>query len=202
MFSAHGSAGDGRANLDRMTRETAAKLRAIPSLTGTAPDVDLRDLPAEPATLFHEWLDAAIDAQVSEPAAATLSTVDDQGVPDARTLIIKDVDFSGWAFAGTASSGKGRQLAAHPAAALTVWWQPLMRAVRLRGPVVEASPQESEADLAARSEAARSAVAPGDWRLWRIQPTRVEFWQGATDRRHLRIVYSRGDGWDLSIDHG
>ncbi|MFT4164715.1 MAG: pyridoxamine 5'-phosphate oxidase family protein [Microlunatus sp.] len=182
-----------------MTSDTAAKLRAIPSLTGTAPPVDLQQLPADPVTLFYEWLDAAIDARVPEPAAATLSTVDEHRMPDARTLIIKDVDAAGWAFAGTASSGKGHQLAAHPAAALNIWWQPLMRTVRLRGPVVEASPEESAADLAARSEAARSAVAPGDWRLWRIQPIRVEFWQGATDRRHLRIVYTFDDGWDLNV---
>ena len=190
------------ATLVRMTSATAAKLRAIPSLTGTAPPIDLRQLPTEPIALFYEWLDAAIDAHVPEPAAATLSTVDDQGMPDARTLILKDVDDVGWAFAGTASSRNGHQLAAHPAAALSIWWQPLMRAVRLRGPVVEASPHESEADLAARSEAARSAVAPGDWRLWRIQPIRVEFWQGATDRRHLRIVYTLDDGWNLKITGG
>lgn len=183
---------------------TAAKLRAVPSLTGSAPSIDLRQLPAEPNALFQEWLDTAIDAQVPEPAAATLSTVDDQGMPDSRTLILKDVDVAGWAFAGTASSRKGRQLTARPVAALNFWWQPLMRAVRLRGPVVEASRQESEADLAARSEAARSAVAPGDWRLWRIQPIRVEFWQGATDRRHLRIVYTYtlDGGWDLTITGG
>lgn len=187
------------AYLVRMTSVTAAKLRAIPSLTGIAPAINLQQLPTEPIALFYEWLDAAIDAQVPEPAAATLSTVDDQGMPDARTLILKDVDGTGWAFAGTASSRNGQQLTAHPAAALSIWWQPLMRAVRVRGPVVEASPHESEADLAARSEAARSAVAPGDWRLWRIQPIRVEFWQGATDRRHLRIVYTLDDGWNLKI---
>ena len=185
-----------------MTSETAAKLRAIPSLTGMAPEVDLERLPTDPTSLFYEWLDAAVHARVPEPAAATLSTVDDRGLPDARTLIVKDVDSSGWAFAGTASSSKGQQLAAHPVAALAIWWQPLVRAIRLRGPVSEASPEDCEADLAARSEAARAAVAPGDWRLWRIQPTRVEFWQGATDRRHVRIVYTLDGGWNLNVTGG
>lgn len=185
-----------------MTSDTAARLRAIPSLTGTAPAIDLQQLPDEPITLFHEWLDAAVLTQVPEPVAATLSTVDDEGMPDARTLILKDVDSAGWAFAGAASSRKGRQLAAHPAAALSIWWQPLMRTVRVRGPVAEASRQESEADLAARSETARSTVSPGDWRLWRIQPTRVEFWQGAADRRPLRIVYVLDGGWQLTVTRG
>ncbi|WP_275090553.1 pyridoxine 5'-phosphate oxidase C-terminal domain-containing protein, partial [Microbacterium sp. K41] len=59
---------------------------------------------------------------------------------------------------------------------------------------------ESAADLAARSPAARDGVAAGDWVLWRLQPSRVEFWQGATDRRHTRIVYevARG-GWGRHV---
>lgn len=98
----------------------ADRLRTIPSLTGTAPGLDLDALPSDP----HE---------------------------------------RGWAFAGTASSRKAQQLAANPAAALSLWWQPQMRAVRVRGPVVAATPQECEADLAARSPQAR-AVPPGEWR--------------------------------------
>ncbi|MGJ3509578.1 pyridoxine/pyridoxamine 5'-phosphate oxidase [Enemella sp. A6] len=181
----------------------ADRLREIPSLTGAAPTFDLENLPGEPVALFHAWLEEALGRQVPEPHAVTLATVDANGVPDARTLILKDVDDRGWAFAGTASSPKGRQLAANPVAALDVYWQPLMRAVRARGEVVEASPAECEADLAARSEAARVAVAEGDWRLWRLCPTRVEFFQAATDRRHLRVVYTaESDGWSISVMRG
>lgn len=187
-----------------MSKNTAAYLRKIPSLTGTAPEVDVRQLPQDPIELFYSWLQSALKAGVPEPLAATLATVDDDGVPDSRTLLLKDVDRHGWAFAGLASSRKGSQLATHPAAALSLWWQPQTRAVRVRGDVVEASREESEADLAARSPAARADVAAGDWRLWRIRPTRIEFWQGAEDRRHLRIIYRRSgsDGWQLSTGDG
>jgi pyridoxamine 5'-phosphate oxidase len=149
--------------------------------------------------LFAEWLDVAVEWGVPEPVAATLATVDDEGIPDARTLILKSVDARGWAFAGTATSRKGEQLAACSSAALNLWWQPLVRAVRVRGPVVEASSQECEADLAARSKAARDGVDPRNWRLWRLVPSRVEFWQGSPDRQHQRIVYTYDRGWHLRM---
>ena len=73
-----------------------------------------------------------------------------------------------------------------------------MRAVRARGVVVGASSDDTAADLAARSEAARAGVDPQDWRLWRLVPSRVEFWQGSPDRRHVRIVYTHHAGtWQL-----
>lgn len=181
-------------------RYTADRLRALPSLIGSAPPLDMAALPRDPVTLFETWLSEAIELGVAEPLAATLATLDVDGLPDARTLILKGVDDRGWAFAGPRSSRKAAQLAAHPAAALNFWWQPLVRAVRVRGHVVEADPHESAADFAARSSAARDGLDPGDWTLWRIVPVRVEFWQGETDRRHSRIVYgAAADRWTRVI---
>lgn len=179
-----------------MTDSTKSILRALPSLAGVAPPWDLGGLPRDPVALFLDWLVVAQDHQVAEPHSMTLATVDAEGVPDARVLVLKDVDERGWAFASTRTSAKGGQLEACPHAALTFWWQPLVRSVRVRGPVIEASRDESLADLRARSVAAQEAVHPDDWTLWRVLPTRVEFWQGSPDRRHVRLVYvSDGDGW-------
>lgn len=179
--------------------ELATWLRALPTLTGVAPPLRLADLPDDPVLLFQDWVRAAAAAGVAEPHAATLATVDADGMPDARTLILKDVDARGWAFAGARSSRKAAQLDAQPSAALNFWWQPQRRAVRVRGTVHEASAAESAADLAARSASARAGLGPGDWVLWRVVPTRVEFWQGASDRTHTRIVYRRDDGrWRLA----
>jgi pyridoxamine 5'-phosphate oxidase len=175
-----------------VTAASAALLRGIPSLTGTPPALDLAALPRDPAELFSAWLAEALAAGVAEPLATTLATVGEDGMPDARTVILKDLDERGWAVAGPASSAKGRQLAAVPSAALSFWWQPVVRAVRVRGPVATASRADSDADLAARSPDARADVARGDWTLWRIRATRVEFWQGSPDRRHVRIVYGEG----------
>lgn len=180
---------------------TAAEdwLRSLPTLTGTAPA--LEELAAEPHGLFLSWLGHAVDAGVPEPHAATLATVDRDGLPDARTLILKDVGPRGWAFASRRSSRKGAQLAARPAAALNFWWQPIVRAVRLRGAVTEATAEESAADFAVRSAAAREGI--DDWVRWRLDPVRVEFWQGSPDRRHIRIVYERTpDGWIHGEEEG
>nr|WP_201469970.1 pyridoxamine 5'-phosphate oxidase family protein [Microbacterium hydrocarbonoxydans] len=175
-------------------------LRGRHALTGVAPEWDTHDLPGDPADLFAAWLGEAAAAGVAEPHTATLATVDVDGIPDARTLILKRVDERGWGFASTRSSRKGEQLAVAPAAALNFWWQPQVRAVRVRGRVEEATPAESAADLAARSAAARADVADGDWVLWRIVPTRVEFWQGERDRRHSRLVYEATvDGWTRTL---
>ncbi|UYO96012.1 pyridoxamine 5'-phosphate oxidase family protein [Microbacterium sp. M28] len=186
-----------------MTTSPADWLRGLPSLTGTPPDPDPAAVPDDPETLFVEWIVGAVQAGVPEPHAMTLATVDAEGAPDARTVILKDVGGRGWAFAGHRASRKAEQLAARPVAALDFWWQPVMRAVRVRGSVVQADAADSAADLAARSPAARDGIAPEDWLLWRLVPDRVEFWQGAVDRRHLRLVYERTDtGWTHRIATG
>ncbi|CAH0141937.1 Pyridoxine/pyridoxamine 5'-phosphate oxidase [Microbacterium oxydans] len=169
-------------------------LRGRHALTGATPRWDLEALPEDPLVLFEEWILRAEADGVPEPHTATLATVDVDGIPDARTLILKRADARGWAIASKRSSRKGAQLEAVAAAALNFWWQPQVRAVRVRGAVVEATPEESAADLAARSAAARADVQDGDWVLWRIVPTRIEFWQGSRDRRHTRVVYERPDG--------
>lgn len=174
--------------------------RAQPSLTGSPPALDLGALPADPVELFLTWVRDAANAGVAEPHAATLATVDEEGLPDARTLILKDAGARGWAFASQRSSRKGGQLAARPAAALNFWWQPVVRAVRVRGTVQEATRAESAADFAARSPASRAGIAPTDWVRWQIVPRRIEFWQGSPDRRHTRIVYSLDAGnWTHSV---
>lgn len=178
------------AKMDGMADSVRSMLRAIPSLTGTAPQLNTNTLPDDPATLFLKWFAEALSVGVPEPHAMTLSTVDSEGTPDARTLILKDLNESGWAFASTASSRKASQLAAQPAAALSFWWQPAARAVRVQGGVREASREESIADLRSRSPQAQSDVAEDDWTLFYVQPARVEFWQGSPNRRHTRIIYT------------
>lgn len=182
-------------------RETARWLRGLGALRGSAPEFAVATVPVEPSELFRDWLEGAVAAGVAEPHAATLATVDAEGVPDARTLLLKDVGPVGWAVAGPLASAKAAQLAARPVAALNFWWQPLVRAVRVRGTVRQGTPAEVRADLAARPAA--SGLGPDDWMLWWIDPVRVEFWQGAPDRNHTRLVYERRDGsWSHHVERG
>ena len=136
-------------------------LRDLPVLKGRPPAFDLASAPATPIQLFTEWLQTAISAGVQEPHAMTLSTVEEAGAPDARILILKDVDENGLYFAGSANSGKGRQLTSTPAAALTFYWPQLARQIRIRGNVIAAPPEATKSDFLTRSPSARSIAAMG-----------------------------------------
>jgi pyridoxamine 5'-phosphate oxidase len=133
----------------------------LPVFAGDPAEFDPESVPDEPSALFAEWLAAAIDTGTPEPHAMTLSTCDGNGRPDARTLILKDVDADGWWFATTSGSSKGQQLAASPSAALTFYWPGMARQVRVRGRVSMASRERSAADFRARGVGARAVALAG-----------------------------------------
>ncbi|MDH6129907.1 pyridoxal 5'-phosphate synthase [Kitasatospora sp. GP82] len=120
-------------------------------------------LPANPAELFGEWLTGAFHAGVLDPQVVTLSTVDTDGCPDARVLVLRglDVPGAGWVFAADADSAKGRQLAARPGAAISVYWPLLGQQVRVRGVVEAASAEDSAVDFLDRSPWSRAASLVG-----------------------------------------
>ena len=136
-------------------------LRSLPVFAVDPADFNPESVPAEPADLFTRWLVEAIDAGVPEPHAMTLSTCDSEGRPDARTLILKDVDADGWSFATDSHSAKGQQLTSQPSAALTFYWPALARQVRIRGRVSAASRERSVADFRARGVGARAVALAG-----------------------------------------
>jgi pyridoxamine 5'-phosphate oxidase len=131
-------------------------LRDIEVFAGELPGFDPSTAPDSPVDLFVDWLLHALHAGVREPHAMTLATADAAGDPTARVLILKDVGPGGWQFASDAGSLKGRELAARPYAALTFYWAPLARQVRVRGPVVREAPDLCAADFLARGAGARA----------------------------------------------
>ncbi|MEV7391970.1 pyridoxal 5'-phosphate synthase [Streptomyces sp. NPDC091215] len=153
--------------LDRAVNGTGAPtsvrewLRGLEVFAGPLADFDLTSAPAEPVDLFLGWLREAVAAGVPDAHAMTLSTIGEDGGPDARVLILKNVDGDGWQFAAHAGSPKGRQLTARPRAALTFYWPFVGRQVRVRGIVEPASPEQSAADLLARAPSARAEVLLG-----------------------------------------
>ncbi|WP_438306933.1 pyridoxal 5'-phosphate synthase (plasmid) [Streptomyces sp. HUAS TT11] len=136
-------------------------LRGLEVFAGPLADFDPAGAPAEPVDLFLSWLREAVAAGVPDAHAMTLSTLAEDGGPDARVLILKNVDGDGWQFAVHAASPKGRQLAHRPYAALTFYWPLHGRQVRIRGVVEPASPEQSAADLLARAPSARAEVLLG-----------------------------------------
>lgn len=131
-----------------------SELRGWASFPTDLPDFDTTDIPGEPHELFLNWLYDAGEHGLA-PHAVTLSTVDDQGAPDARVVILKDVDPDGFYLAFSANSPKGTQLARNPQAALTFFWPQRGRQVRLRGRVVPGTPEQSAADFWQRPPASR-----------------------------------------------
>ncbi|MFG2979783.1 pyridoxal 5'-phosphate synthase [Streptomyces sp. NPDC048258] len=125
------------------------------------PGFDVGDAPEEPLALFREWFTHAAKAGQPEPHTMSLATVDGEGRPDVRTLMLHDADGRGWHFASHATSAKGRQLAGQPEAALGFYWPAVARQVRIRGRVTACGPEESRADLAVRSRGALAAALTG-----------------------------------------
>ena len=109
----------------------------------------------EPFALFAEWLDAAKASEPNDANAMTLATVDAEGMPDARMVLLKDVDGRGFTFFSNQESAKGEQLWAHPSAALLFHWKSLRRQVRVRGAVEPVSAGEADAYFASRARESR-----------------------------------------------
>jgi pyridoxamine 5'-phosphate oxidase len=150
---------------DPMTTEPAALrqlLRSQRVFPAGMPEFDPYAAPEDPVTLFLHWFEAAIGDAVPAPHAMTVATADDRGRPSSRVLICRDVDSDGrWYFASGAASGKGRDLAVNPHAALSFFWPQQGRQIRLRGPAVPAGRQASAADFLARSPASRAEALIG-----------------------------------------
>ncbi|WP_296269490.1 pyridoxamine 5'-phosphate oxidase [Pseudomonas sp. UBA6323] len=102
--------------------------------------------PLEPFALFRQWFDDAVKTEQLpvEPNAMTLATVDEQGRPHCRVLLLKGVDERGFTFFSNYDSAKGRQLAARPFAAMTFFWPSLERQVRIEGRVERVTAAESD----------------------------------------------------------
>ncbi len=100
---------------------------------------------ADPLQQFEQWLDQALKAELPEPNAMTLATVGADGRPSTRVVLIKGYDARGIVWYTNYESRKGRELAAHPFAALQFHWVDLERVVRIEGRVEKVSDAESDA---------------------------------------------------------
>ena len=114
------------------------------------PPLDRAGLRDDPIEQFAEWW-ALAEREVPLPDAITLATVDEAGAPDARMVLLKGFGPEGFRFFTNRGSLKGRQLEAHPAAALVVYWRELDRQVRVRGPVKPLAAAECDAYFASRA---------------------------------------------------
>lgn len=102
--------------------------------------------PDEPFALFHQWFGDAVKTEQApvEANAMTLATVDGEGRPHCRVLLLKGLDAKGFTFFTNYESAKGRQLQANPFGAMTFFWPALERQVRIEGRVEKVTAKESD----------------------------------------------------------
>lgn len=100
--------------------------------------------PNDPFELFKEWFQTAQDSKIPEPNAMVLATINDEGDPAARVVLLKQMDERGFIFFTNYQSRKGQELAAHPKAAAVFNWLKLQQQVRIEGSVEKVADQVSE----------------------------------------------------------
>jgi pyridoxamine 5'-phosphate oxidase len=109
----------------------------------------------DPFQLFAAWLTEATASEPRDPTAMTLATVDADGLPNARMVLLKGADERGFVFYTNMASQKGKELEAHPQAALVFHWKSLNKQVRVRGLAERVTDTEADAYFASRPKQAQ-----------------------------------------------
>jgi pyridoxamine 5'-phosphate oxidase len=140
--------------------ETPPIERTLKLTTGDFTDAD------DPMRLFAAWLADATASEPRDPTAMTVATVDTDGMPNARMVLLKGADERGFVFYTNMDSQKGQELDSAGKAALVFHWKSLNRQVRVRGRVERVTPEEADAYFASRPKQAQI----GAWASKQSQP--------------------------------
>lgn len=104
----------------------------------------------DPFALSRQWLADAAKTEPNDPDAAALATVDRDGMPNVRIVLMRGVEDGGFVFYTNYTSAKGRELEGAGSAAFVIHWKSLRRQIRVRGPVARIDPEQSDAYFNAR----------------------------------------------------
>jgi len=125
----------------------------------------------DPFVLFEAWMADARASEINDANAMALATVDADGMPNVRMVLLKDAAPDGFVFYTNTESAKGAELAAQPKAALCFHWKSLRRQVRVRGMVEPVSAEEADAYFASRAFGSRV----GAWASQQSRPLESRF---------------------------
>jgi pyridoxamine 5'-phosphate oxidase len=148
------------------------------------PPLDREHAAGDPIEQFGAWF-AEAEQVVPLPEAMTLATVDADGAPNARMVLLKGFGPDGFRFFSNYESAKGRELASDPRAALVVYWRELDRQVRARGKVERLSAPDSDAYFASRPRDSRIAAV--------ISPQSRPIEREELDRSYQELVSELGE---------
>lgn len=173
-----------------------------------------------PFVQLDTWVNDAIKANAIDPTAMTLATVDQNGHPSARIVLLKSFSNDGLVFFTNYQSRKGQELAGNPNASLLFYWPGFERQIRVEGTITKTSDTESDSYYQSRPLASRISVwaspqsqpvsraeldtrmaqysesmgdqpqRPPFWGGYRLKPRYFEFWQGRASRLHDRLTYT------------
>ena len=198
---------------------------SIVDMAGEVDESPLRREHLDPCPLrqVEIWLEEAVAAGLPAPNAMTLGTVDSQGQPSARIVLLKGIRGGGFLFFTNFQSRKGREIEGNSAVSLLLPWLPLYRQVSIAGIAQKVSPEESQSYFSSRPLASRTGAwasrqsepvgsreeldlafskaeqdfdlneLPPFWGGYLVIPKRIEFWQGRSKRLHDRILFDRSD---------
>jgi pyridoxamine 5'-phosphate oxidase len=156
------------------------------------PPLELERMAQDPIEQFGAWFEQAT-ADVPLAEAMTLATVDEDGSPDARMVLLKGFGPDGFRFFSNYESAKGVQLAANPRAALVIYWRELDRQVRVRGAAERLPPEESEEYFVSRPRDSRIAAS--------ISPQSRPIERDQLDRRYEELIRELGDADPIRPDN-
>jgi len=128
-------------------------------------------LEEEPFRLFAQWLEDASKSEPNDPNGVALATVDQEGMPDVRMVLLKGFDERGFTFYTNFESAKGREILGSMKAAMCFHWKSLRRQVRVRGPVEIVSDAEADEYYASRPRGSRI----GAWASKQSRPLESRF---------------------------
>lgn len=127
----------------------------------------------DPLALFDAWLAEAVASEPNDPNAMAVATVDADGQPSVRMVLLKEHDARGFVFYTNFESRKGQALLAHPQAALLFHWKSLRRQIRIEGDVEQVSDAEADAYFTSRPRDSRIGAWASDQS--RPMPSRATF---------------------------
>lgn len=156
------------------------------------PPVDREHLADDPIEQFAVWF-AEAQGEVPLAEAMTLATVDENGSPDARMVLLKGFGPDGFRFFTNYESAKGEELAASPRAALVIYWRELDRQVRVRGEVERLSAEDSDAYFASRPRDSQIAAA--------VSPQSRPIEREELERRYAELAAELGESSPERPEH-